>query len=341
MTLYSFRVDDKLNLIAHEGDGAAFSELPLGVPYYEYYPRLGYKSVDAVAYAIEHGEPLSLAGYRLFCFHREKCTADIEIIPQFAGECRCCGAMIAVDIRSGCSVLGEMENAQALVDIGKISVTLAHGVRNPLNAIKGAVVYLKDKYGTDATFGEFAGIIDDEIHKLDNFITMFLSTSYLDARCEEIQLNDLLERVANLVTLQAQACQVLFKVEYGDLPVIRLDSFNIGHAILNVVNNALGAMESGGMLTLRSRREQDGEAEVAVVEIADTGPGIDYRGTKNIGGFPAAGCRKLGRGYGLFITGEIIRHHRGKLEIIGNPHGGTTVRIVLPVIPPGEMTQGE
>lgn len=329
MTRYSFTVDDKGRIVA---DGAlAEAERYPGRPYYDYYPRLCYEMHDAVGYALDRGTVVTLAGYKLFCLCRELCTANIEIVPQFADDGRCSGARVDIDVISGCSILGEMEDAKTLVDIGKMSVTLAHGVRNPLNAIKGAVVYLKDKYGADATFGEFAGIIDDEIDKLDGFITQFLSTSYLDSHREEINLNDLLDKVATLVALQLQASQVQFRREYGALPLVRLDSFNIGHAILNLVNNALGAMEAGGTLTLRSMVAGEKGDKLIVVEVADTGPGIGPSDSRDLGGFPPAGCRKTGKGYGLFITGEIVRHHGGKLEITGNRDGGTSVRIILPV----------
>lgn len=332
MRRYSFQVDDQLRLVARDdGHGRGGNDPLLGAPYYECYPRLWQGADDAVAVTVERGEPLILTGYRLHCFYGEINAADIDIRPVFGPDGRCAGAAVQVSVLPGCSVYGEMESARALVDIGKISVTLAHGVRNPLNAIKGAVVYLKDKYRSDATFSEFADIIDEEIHKLDGFITEFLSTSHLEPVREEIQLNDLLERVVKLVSLQARSSRVRFQAEYGDLPPVRLDSFNFGHAILNVVNNALGAMEVGGSLLMRTGTVSDGDEDFIQVEVADTGPGIRNTEIEEPGSFPAVESRKQGRGYGLFITREIVRHHGGKIAITGNRDGGTTVRIMLPL----------
>jgi two-component system nitrogen regulation sensor histidine kinase GlnL len=335
MRRYSFQVDDQLRLVARDdGYGRGGSDPFLGAPYYECYPRLWQGADDAVAFTVERGEPLVLSGHRLHCFYGEINAADIDIRPVFGPDGRCAGATVQVTALPGCSVYGEMESARALVDIGKMSVTLAHGVRNPLNAIKGAVVYLKDKYISDATFVEFADIIEEEIHKLDGFITEFLGTSHLEPVREEIQLNELLERVVKLVSLQAQASHVRFNVEYGDLPPVMLDSFNFGHAILNVVNNALGAMEVGGSLSMHTSIMREAGQDVIVVEVADTGPGIRAAGQQELGNFPGAGSRRQGRGYGLFITREIVRHHGGKIKITGNREGGTTVRIMLPVASP-------
>lgn len=335
MKRYSFQVDDNLRLVARDdangGDGA---DPLLGVPYYECYPRLWAGTNDAVSSVVELGTPMVLNGYRLCCFYGEINGADIEILPVFDEDARCVGATVQVAVLPGCTVYGEMESARALVDIGKMSVTLAHGVRNPLNAIKGAVVYLKDKYCSDATFAEFADIIDEEIQKLDGFITEFLGTSHLEPLREEIRLNSLLERVVKLVSLQAQASHVRFSAEYGELPPIMLDSFNFGHAILNVVNNALGAMEVGGSLSMRTSVMSDNGEDFILIEISDTGSGIRTPRPGELGSFPGALSRKEGRGYGLFITREIVRHHRGKIEISGNREGGTTVRIMLPVAQP-------
>lgn len=333
MRRYSFMVDDRLRLVArddlHRSEG---SDPLLGIPYYECYPRLWNGNVDAVRTVVDQGTPLVLNGYRHYCFYGEFSAADIEIRPVFDGDARCTGAMVQVSVLPGCTVYGEMDSARALIDIGKMSVTLAHGVRNPLNAIKGAVVYLKDKYCADATFAEFADIIDEEICKLDGFITEFLGTSHLEPVREEIQLNDLLERVVKFVSLQAEANHVRFDVEYGELPPVMLDSFNFGHAILNIVNNALGAMEAGGSLTMRTSTLLEGGVEMIVVEVADTGSGLRSGGKGKLGSFPGAGSRKHGKGYGLFITREIVRHHQGKIEITGNHGGGTTVRIMLPAV---------
>ncbi|HMN02745.1 MAG TPA: ATP-binding protein, partial [Geobacter anodireducens] len=164
------------------------------------------------------------------------------------------------------------------------------------------------------------------------FITEFLGTSHLEPVREEIQLNDLLERVVKFVSLQAEANHVRFDVEYGELPPVMLDSFNFGHAILNIVNNALGAMEAGGSLTMRTSTLLEGGVEMIVVEVADTGSGLRSGGKGKLGSFPGAGSRKHGKGYGLFITREIVRHHQGKIEITGNHGGGTTVRIMLPAV---------
>jgi len=74
--------------------------------------------------------------------------------------------------------------------------SLAHGVRNPLNAIKGAVVYLREKYGHEKTLLEFSTIINDEINRLDNFVSNFLSAARGELRFVPTNLNDILETIS-------------------------------------------------------------------------------------------------------------------------------------------------
>ncbi|AJE03491.1 sensor histidine kinase [Geobacter pickeringii] len=339
MKRYSFRVDTELRLLSCSGTTGSHADClaaSRGAHYYECIPRLWDGQEDAVHRAMEIRTHLTLKGYRMFCFYGEIQAADIEIEPLIDESSRCVGADVDIHALPGCAALGEIEHVHPLIDIGKVSVTLAHGVRNPLNAIKGAMVYLNEKYRSDATFGEFAAIINEEIGRLDRFITEFLSTSCLETHREQVQLNDLISKIVKLASFQAQASGVVFATEFGELPTLYIDSFNMGHAILNVINNSIGAMPRGGSVTLRTAVSAPSDAASVSIEISDTGTGMAPGGVVAPDGFPKWSSRKKGRGFGLFITREIIRHHGGSIEISGNREGGTTVLIVLPVSGCGE-----
>jgi len=97
---------------------------------------------------------------------------------------------------------------------------------------------------------EFTKIIEDEIARLDTFISKFLSASVSEAEHAMTDINALMERIKVVTSFQAEACQVHVIYELGDIPPIKANAFQIGQAVMNVINNALKAMSSGGHLRL-------------------------------------------------------------------------------------------
>jgi signal transduction histidine kinase len=102
--------------------------------------------------------------------------------------------------------------------------------------------------------------------------------------------------------------------------------------VLNLLTNAIDASPPGGAIAVTTRQE-DGEIEVA---IRDGGPGIPPDHLKRIfEPFFSTKPPGKGTGLGLFIATQIVRDHRGRLEVDSAPGAGTTFRLVLPVRPPG------
>jgi two-component system nitrogen regulation sensor histidine kinase GlnL len=210
----------------------------------------------------------------------------------------------------------------------KRASNLAHGVRNPLNAIKGAVVYLKEKYANDRTLLEFTKIIEEEILRLDAFLTRFLnSMAFPDVEKSEADINELLKEIEILTCFQAHAFNIETDYEYGTVPLLMMDSFQLKQAILNIVNNAIEAMHGGGHLRVRSGTEKQNDGLYVVIEISDTGPGINRRRNNNCVRSRAGG----GRGYGLNITREVFQSHGGYMELRCRKGRGTVVRLCLSV----------
>ena len=102
--------------------------------------------------------------------------------------------------------------------------------------------------------------------------------------------------------------------------------FHIEQALLSVINNAIEAMKSGGTLTVRTMTVKKSEGKFLVIEVSDTGTGME-------GGIlqDQRDDHPRGRGYGLFIAYEMVRYYKGRLEIQGEKGKGTTARFYLPV----------
>lgn len=330
----SFRVDRGLRITSVSEELKCLmgdvSERAIGEPYFYFFPRIYCGSRDAIEKAMDEGKSVSVRDYRILCLC-DGMSADISISPLFDRASEVSGAEVALVASRSCLPVREMDQLSSLIDIGKVSATLAHGVRNPLNAIKGAVVYLKRRYGSDETFVEFADIIEEEIGRLDSFITRFLSTSLLRMEKMRIDIHQLLEKVIKITSLQALEHNIRFVRDYGHVPLLEMDPFHMESAILNIVNNSIDAMGSSGTITFRTRVTEISGDRLVMVDICDSGPGMPESALCNTLSPPTGIKREKGRGFGLFISREIIQHHGGNLEIMNTRGSGATVRILLPI----------
>ena len=239
-----FCVDRTLRVIAW---GKGMSELTgrgegdaLGKKYHEILPRLVDGEGDVMNAVLDGKKELRLKGHVFRCFNSQV-RADFTLEAIGDGNGGVSGVKITVDSQSTCGVATQLHNSQWLIDIGKTATTLAHGVRNPLNAIKGAVIFLRERYAEEETLAEFAGIIEEEIARLDHFISTFLSTSMSDLDLAETDVNDVMRRIEIISVMQAQLGDVDVSFDYGDIPAVKTSAFHLEQAVLNVINNAIEA----------------------------------------------------------------------------------------------------
>lgn len=316
-----FPRDDMVSLFAAE---------LVGQPYHGFFPVVLESGEDAVKKVLREGFPLIIKGVQTLSLCGEV-QAEIHITPLRGVDGSITGVEVNRQVGSGCHMLETLRRERRLIDIGKSSAALAHGVRNPLNAIKGAVVYLKDTFGKEPTLVEFAGIIEEEISKLDGFITRFLSTSLLESESVLLDINELLRRILAMNSFHAYAKKITFGTEFAELSKVKADAFQLEHAVMNVINNSLEAMGEGGVLRLKTEAARRNDRHYVCIEVSDTGRGMGrsvFRG--GVSDRVEKARRDDGRGFGLFITREIVQSHGGHLEITSRKDIGTTVRIFIP-----------
>jgi two-component system nitrogen regulation sensor histidine kinase GlnL len=296
----------------------------LGRKYWEAFPRIFFEDQDALGAVLKSMHSLRLEKHNFDCLLGQ-IRSDISIEPVIEqGQVK--SIEVTASFESICPLAERFRELQQIVDIGKTASTLAHGVRNPLNAIKGSVVYLRDKYPDEPPLIEFLKIIEYEISRLDTFISRFLSTSVSEADLCDTDINALMESIKVVVSFQARASRVHVVYEPGNIPAIKGNPFQIEQAILNVMNNALMAMSSGGLLRVRTFTEEKENTNFVVIEVSDTGPGILEN---RIGAVTSKNSN--GKGFGLFITHEILKNHGGHLEVKSIKGAGTTMRLYLPL----------
>lgn len=325
---FTFGTDSCLLVNAWEQDASKMTGIApvdaMGRKYYMVLPRIFLDNRDAVFQVLRTGKPLTLKGH-YFNSITGQIKSDIEIIPvkEVRGKAR--GTVVKVVIYP--SQQDNFYSPERLIDAGKTATAFIHGVRNPLNAIKGAVIYLRSRYPKESTLLDFTNIIEEEIQRLDDFISRFLSRSVFETDLSETDVNGIVGKIEVFTSLQARSRDLKYSYSYGELPTVLANSFQLEQAILNVINNAIEALRPGEEFRVSTGfEEKDGNGFV-VIEVSDGGPGIKLPDTGDISLPPK---KNRGRGFGLLITREILKQNGGHIEITSRKGKGTVVRMYLP-----------
>jgi len=229
----------------------------------------------------------------------------------------------------------ELLVAERMATVGRLSLKVAHEVRNPIAAIELNAEMLQDivsgEGGAQKEKEEAVGLVTairDQVTALDALTEEYLAFArFPKPHFEEESINHLLQELADFVRPVATRQGLTLAVDVdAAIPLIDIDRTLLRQAILNLVKNATEALSRGGVLTLTSRL-RGAQAEIAV---SDTGPGIS----------PEVGDRLFeqffttkpqGTGLGLSITRQIIDEHGGDIAWANRPGGGTTFTIRLPI----------
>jgi two-component system sensor histidine kinase HydH len=233
----------------------------------------------------------------------------------------------------------QMKERDRLAAIGEMSAGLAHEIRNPLAAIKGAAQYL-DPSKLPADDREFLEILVEEVNRLDGVVTQFLDYSRpLKPALAQTNVNEVLERTFKLLQAQVPPDIALELDLAGWLPRVQADAEQLKQVFLNLALNAFQAMPGGGRLDVSTRvardelafwREGSRRADVVEIRFRDNGPGIPEEARENVF-VPFYTTKEKGTGLGLAICQRIVKAHQGTI-VVRSPPGevGAELLISLP-----------
>jgi len=303
------------------------AEYAIGARLETFFPLLN----ENAAAVFNNGRKKSIKKYTSSCFMGNGFSADIQLVPTKDKNKKIKEVRAELDnIKGLCPLEKKLADSEKMVAVGKMASSLAHGVRNPLNAIKGAVVYLREKYGHEATFFEFSTIINEEIDKLDAFISSFLSAAKGEMTYGPSDLSATVKSILVMIRPRAKTQGIKLTADLSDLPLIEADIFQVEQALFNIVNNAFEAMPEGGELKIRTGLKWEKSMDYALIEVTDTGKGIPDEKLQAIGSL-SEGPDGADRGFGVFLSREVINAHNGRLLWESVKGRGTTFKILLPV----------
>lgn len=209
----------------------------------------------------------------------------------------------------------QLLQAEKLASLGELSAGIVHEVRNPLASIKGAIEILEDEIAHDSPRREFGDLAKSEINRLDRLVGEFLRFARPTAPLKApVHLNEIVESVATLIAQQAASQSVMVvKDLQTEIPMVFVDAEQIRQVLLNLAINGLQAMSKTTgdrhILTFHTF-ELDG---TCVVEVADSGPGVDLQNLSKIFD-PFFTTKEKGVGLGLSIAHKIAAQHGAKID---------------------------
>jgi len=258
---------------------------------------------------------------------------------------RALAAQMSVTLQNG-QAYEQMRERARLAALGEMAAGLAHEIRNPLGAIKGAAQFLRPG-GRDTPapeggplpvnpqgVGEFLDIIVEETNRLNRVVSQFLDYARPDrGEREPLDVNEVLRRTVQLLEQQATNVQVDVHLA-DDLPQVKASAEQLRQVFLNLGLNALQAMPNGGRLHVSTRLRRGarrGEpASFLEVRFRDSGPGIPPRVQKNLF-VPFFTTKEGGSGLGLAISQRIVHNHGGAIEVRSPEGHGATFTVLLPL----------
>ena len=220
--------------------------------------------------------------------------------------------------------------AEKLTMTGKIARSIAHEVRNPLTNLSLALEQLKDELDTDSEYVTmFTDIISRNIDRISQLITEMLNSSKLrelDLKRQDFNVivKTTLQLVADRIKLKRMRLETTFNT--GDCTAL-LDNDQVKTALLNILVNAVEAMEDGvGVLGVKTGCADDSRV---YVEVTDNGGGINDTDRQRLFD-PFFTGKSGGMGLGLTATQNIMNSHRGSIEVDSLLGQGTTFRLYFP-----------
>ncbi len=235
-------------------------------------------------------------------------------------------------------VQAELFHVSRVSAVGQLSSALAHELNQPLAAIMNYVQLARDlavaaKGQTNPKLTDFMDKAVDQAERAAKVITRlraFFEKGELARRKEP--LNEVLEEAVSLALLDRKDFDLKVRLELArSLPAVDIDKIQIQQVTLNLIRNAVEAMESSERreILIRTRR-----ANATVrVEVRDTGPGLSEEVRSQMFE-PFVTTRSKGMGLGLSIAKSIIDAHGGRLSARSVKGKGTTFAFDLPISPP-------
>lgn len=251
----------------------------------------------------------------------------ITLLPEEQGDTRLLLEIIRGDFQYRVSRDEQLQMQQ------QVMRGLAHEIKNPLGGLRGAAQLL-EKQLDSIELKEYTQIIIDEADRLQNLMARMLGPHKL-AKNTHFNIHEVLQRVRQLVDAECDARLTLVMDYDPSVPDLYANFDQLLQIILNVVRNAVQALNGMGEIILRTRVRRHftiGQQQyrlVACIEIEDNGPGIPKELQETIF-YPLVTSRSEGTGLGLYLAQNLAQRNHGAIEYMSRS-GKTVFSLFFPL----------
>jgi len=235
-----------------------------------------------------------------------------------------------------------LTQAERLALTGQVTASFAHEIGSPLGAVSTQLQLLLEEADIDPSIHSRLQMANAEIDRVCGIVESLLSTTRRKRPQHQIQLEEVIERVAALLRPIFEHRQVHFDLISETRPSLVLgDTDQLQQLFLNLFNNAIDAMKGSGSLSVRlsklAEKDSSLDRDFVQIEVRDTGVGIPPERLSSIFE-PFYTSKELGKGtgLGLVISREIVRLHGGQISVESQVGNGTCVTLLLPEMKSGQ-----
>jgi two-component system sensor histidine kinase HydH len=273
-------------------------------------------------------------------------VADARAKDAFAAEeaalFEAVAAQIGVVVENS-RVYAQMKERDRLAVLGQMAAGLAHEIRNPLGAIKGAAQLLADPQPgvtIDPASREFLGIILEEVDRLDRVVGSVLDLARPhEGTVVPTDVNAVVRRTLQILSAEPGGEELKIEVTLDPaLPRVAIDPEQMRQVLMNLLRNAAQAMKGRGKIAVSTRVRfgrgtrsggPTNDEPFVEVTVADNGPGIAQNVLGNLF-MPFFTTKEKGTGLGLAISQRIVQGAGGRIDVRSYEGKGSTFSVVLP-----------
>ncbi|MDB6040881.1 MAG: phospho-acceptor protein [Verrucomicrobiales bacterium] len=227
----------------------------------------------------------------------------------------------------------ELRQNEKLSALGLLAAEVAHEIRNPLTVMKMLYHSLDLKFAEGDPRNRDAEMMGEKMNHLNKIVEQILNFARTaEPNLAPVNLNKLVDDMA-LLTRHKLSNQNIHFVRQLDpeLPLVLADSTQLEQALLNLTLNAAEAMPEGGSLTISTRLSKLEEINHAVLEVKDTGEGMNEEQQERAFSSLLNTTKKTGTGLGLAIVSKIVETHNGTIKVHSRIGKGTTIELHFPI----------
>ena len=250
------------------------------------------------------------------------------------------------DLRDRLEVEQQLKDAHAqliqsekLASLGRLAAGVAHEINNPLTSILLYANLMREKLEKDHPFEKTLAYILEDTERCKEIVKNLLAYSrQTNPTWKRFMLNDVIDESLRLIRDQKLFLHVKVIEEKASHPIlVNADKNQLCQVVINLIFNAIDAMDGHGILTLRTFEDSDNEK--AYLEVGDTGSGISPDNLSKIFD-PFFSTKELGKGTGLGLSMAygMMEENRGRIFVKKTSGQGTVFSLELPVVTVSEIT---